>query len=96
MKKAYVKPVLYAESFQLVEHISQGCGLVSHFTGDCSFSDGDLTMFATENTCSADAVLLWQGVFGENYSSGATHADLDKLGMYCYNSYADVGLIHTS
>ena len=31
MKKEYVKPVLFAESFSLSEHISGGCVYVTNF-----------------------------------------------------------------
>lgn len=64
MRKAYVKPALFAETFQMVEHIAAGCDMEgSYFTANqnngfvCSVDDGSgLALFLDNNTaCSGQA-----------------------------------------
>ncbi len=60
MKKAYTKPALYAESFQLVGHIAKCDGVRSggatfNDTSDCAFhignDPGNMTVFVLAGTC---------------------------------------------
>lgn len=42
MKKKYVKPQAYFESFELSSNIANGCQLISHHSsGDCKVTDPD-------------------------------------------------------
>ena len=53
MKKAYVKPQVYFEDFQLSANISGGCSAISHATqGVCPYTDPELgvTIFAPNIT----------------------------------------------
>lgn len=59
MKKTYSKPLLYAERFELVEHIAS-CAVATGVTtvtyrdrNSCSYQDGDIVLFneAGENNC---------------------------------------------
>lgn len=52
MKKPYVKPMLFAESFELVEHIAGDCrvndnfeGAKFHNSGECRYDDGNISLF---------------------------------------------------
>ena len=64
MKKEYTKPLLFAESFELMEHISQTCGKIAGIGGiathwdnkSCGFRtagayDDSAIVFASEPTC---------------------------------------------
>lgn len=59
MKKTYSKPLLYAERFELVEHIAS-CAVAAGVTAatyrdrySCSYQDGDVVLFnqAGVNNC---------------------------------------------
>ena len=60
MKKAYTKPALFAETFQMIEHIASGCLTVSGFQAmhntawTCAISVGGEVAFTTEVTSCAD------------------------------------------
>ena len=52
MKKAYGKPMLFAESFELVEHIAGDFrvndnfeGAKFHNSGECRYEDGNISLF---------------------------------------------------
>ena len=94
MKRHYTKPMLYAERFALVEHISQSCAFVTNFGNGCPIEEGGMRFFTTASVCSDDAVSMWQfaGVTPEN----ATIQDLSKLNIRCYNSFRDFNALYTS
>lgn len=52
MKKAYVKPELYFEDFELSENMATGCGMITKQLGKdaCGFDDGVTTIFISTNT----------------------------------------------
>lgn len=63
MKKQYHRPAIYAESFQLCEHIGLSCpgimpGSASHWdAGTCTFKDvGGFTLFTESTQMCKDAV----------------------------------------
>lgn len=98
MRKQYAKPMLYAESFTLVEHISAGCGWVSNFGVDCPLNDDGLIVFARDGVCSPDAISMIQFAMGEDYDlSGFTMEDMiKKVNPRCYNSFAEYSQLYTS
>lgn len=80
MKKAYSKPALFAESFELAEHIALCSGYdgtnntANHWSTNCRFNDPDtgVAMFlSSENGC----VELY--------------ADRTKVKVDCYNAPTD-------
>ena len=54
MKKSYQKPALFAESFQLVEHIADGCKIgdgAGANMGDpsvCVYTSGNISLFTND------------------------------------------------
>ena len=55
MKKTYVKPEVYFESFELSANIATGCALpINHQVDGCNQGLGDFTgIVFLENTCTA-------------------------------------------
>ena len=96
MKKAYAKPMLYAESFTLVEHIASGCAYVTNFGNQCPISEAGVVFFLSDNSqCNEDAwsMMTFAGVDPAN----ATVVDIiDKVKPTCYNSFADFSQLFTS
>ena len=89
MKKPYDKPRMYAETFQLLEHISScavqtGTHPATYRDGtSCSYSDGDITIFNN-------------GVNGceNNYAPFFTSVDdflasLEGEDAGCYNAFSN-------
>ena len=82
MKQSYQKPVLFAESFDLMEHVAGNCGLeqyedefkVTHRNGgQCYISykdDPEWQMFMNGNTLCTDAANVENGVI-ECYNTPA-------------------------
>lgn len=90
MKKAYQKPVLFAENFQLVEHISEGCGLN---TGTYTPNQG--TAWTCSVTDAGGTTLFMEGAEKCNVEgSNALDPNLPEidelvaalLGGVCYNT----------
>ena len=50
MKKAYVKPQVYFESFQLSANIAGNCGTAVHHSEECTLIEGVGSIFAA-NSC---------------------------------------------
>ena len=90
MKKAYTKPLMFAETFELLEHIAscaaaEGQTIVTYRDRySCSYKDGDVTLFN-------------DGVDGclNNYGPFITSPD-DFLASYdpevsggCYNAFGN-------
>lgn len=69
MKKAYVKPEVYFENFQLSANIAAGCGKpLNHTMETCQPVPG-MTLFTTETHCQKtpdDAGLCYQSSVDEN------------------------------
>lgn len=95
MRKTYNKPVLYAESFELLEHIAScrvdGLGTDSKVyatfkdgsaTGDCTFVDANITLFYNNN-CDLD--LFDDGDY-----------DVSHLGLDCYNAFSTPNTLFSS
>ena len=95
MKKTYVKPVLYKESFQLMEHIAGNCIVNDGFAGahhrridDCAYTDGNLALFYDAgNGCDMSI-----------YPDGVTPGEgaLVELNVACYNNFLIVSHLFAS
>lgn len=89
MKKVYAKPLLYAETFEMVEHISKGCGVLANFGGDaCTITVDGLTFFTSADACSADAVSMLEFA-GYDGSQDPVRFLIDVVDPTCYNSLTD-------
>lgn len=82
MKRQYHRPELFAESFALMEHISQSCAFPTNHSQTCQFEDKNTVYFNTTVGCE-DADLLWDGVADP---ATASYADLANLNYDCYNA----------
>ena len=94
MKKAYVKPALYAESFALAEHISAGCGYVANFGNGCPITVEGITYFTSEISCSPKAVAIFEA--NNIDPNSATVETLMGMNIQCYNSFVDFNMLFTS
>lgn len=96
MKSAYIKPMLYAETYTLAEHISQGCAYVTNFGNSCPISEAGVIFFtnAKDSGCNDDAFILMRGANIDPAS--ATIDQLKGMNIQCYNSFADFNQLFTS
>ena len=95
MKKAYVKPALYAEEFTLAEHIAN-CVNIVHFGPECGPYDiNGMTLF--NNNCGGEGT--------DNYNFWAandvdpakvTFEDMEAKGLQCYTTYVSLSTIFQS
>lgn len=81
MKKAYRKPVFYAESFQMVDHIASGCDMdpynIPHYLQKDSCTMGineDSIQIFTNSTLNNLCALI---------------AEPSDVELGCYNSFSD-------
>ena len=91
MKKIYEKPRLYAETFQMAEHIATGCGQVSGvsptyggFGDGCGFRVNGGSQIAYQR---ADVCIGWYDPI-----VGPISADTD----WCYNTFEDPNAMFSS
>ena len=94
MKKAYQKPVLYAEAYMLADHISQSCAYQTNFGNQCPITDAGVTFFTTPEACSEDGVSMFE--FAGINPAEATIEDLIGMNIQCYNSLTDFHQLFTS
>ena len=96
MKKAYKKPLLFAEPFALVEHISQTCAFVTNFGNQCPIADAGVIFFTSmESGCNEDGISMLE--FAGVVPADATVEDLiNKVNPKCYNSLQDYHQLFTS
>ena len=95
MKKAYTKPLIYVESFEMTEHISKGCDYHTNFGNQCPISEAGVVFFtSTGSGCNNDGISMFTfaGIDPEN----ATVEDLIGMNIQCYNSLRDFSLLYTS
>ena len=91
MKKPYQKPRVYAESFELLEHIAsckanQDITSVTYRDGHaCTYTDADLTLFYEDNkSCKNDYFNL------EDYDNFDDYLASFAVGRGgCYNAFTD-------
>ena len=89
MRKEYNKPLLYAETFALAEHISAGCAYMANFGNDCQLTVDGLNFFTESAGCAdGDGMILLRGVMSPDEEE-PTLQDFYKLNMKCYNSFVD-------
>lgn len=95
MKKAYKAPVLYAEDYTLMEHISQSCAYQTNFGTGCPINEAGVVFFTTVDSCSEDGVSMIQ--FAGLDPLTATVEDLiNTINPTCYNAFSDFHQLFTS
>ena len=90
MKKQYQKPRLFAESFELLEHIAScavGDGITDATYRDrssCSYTDGDVTLFNSTgvNGCANNYAPFFQSV--DDFI-----ASMEGEDSGCYNAFSN-------
>ena len=96
MKKAYTKPRLFAETFELLEHIAScktGAGdhapTVSYRSGDaCTYTDANLTLFYPENSgCTNGYYDPNDDSMYDSFDDYLASFGVDRGG--CYNAFSD-------
>lgn len=96
MKKTYVKPMLYAEEFQLVEHISLNCATDLY---EASFSNGWLCSIRGKTSNQVMFTTNVSGCAGANDIYDADWKDDEYMASYmtqlCYNVH-EVGQMFSS
>ena len=84
MRKAYQKPLMYAEGFTLLEHISAGCAYPATFGNDCKVTVDGITFFTSVAGCNdPEGFALLGG------NEAATLEEFYAIKMRCYNSFVD-------
>lgn len=97
MKKAYTKPLIYVESFEMTEHISKGCGYLTNFGNQCPISEAGVVFFtSTGSGCNQDGINMIEFDYGPGSAASATVEDLIKMNIQCYNSFADFSKLFNS
>ena len=94
MKKTYSKPVLYAERFELLEHISSckvGGNSVSVTYRDgnsCTYTDANLTLFYSSNKgCTNGYYDPNDDSMYDSFDDYLASFGVDRGG--CYNAFSD-------
>ena len=94
MKKTYTKPAMYAETFELLEHISsckanQGMTSVTYRDGNaCTYTDANLTLFYPENSgCSNGYYDPGDDSMYDSFDDYLASFGVDRGG--CYNAFSD-------
>ena len=96
MKKTYSKPFLYAESYALVEHISQSCGMVTNFGNTCPVGDGGLVFFQSlDMGCNEDGISAIEFA-GYDPKTISMEDLIQKINPTCYNSFSEYAQMYTS
>lgn len=95
MKKKYQKPVLFAESFQLVDSIAANCGKGDHSTASthpyqsataCTYTDGGMTLFASEGI-GCDMTYYDEDVYQGDYDQFVKDM-MSQYGVECYGAFS--------
>ena len=89
MKKTYTKPVLYAETFQPVEHIALNCVPSPNVNATdataCYYQDANLSLFNDGVTgCTNEG---WEIEWGESLTEFLKR--MTEGGMMCYNAFSN-------
>ena len=105
MKKPYFKPQVYAEAFELMEHVAGNCLVNDGFAGaharnanDCSYSDGpSLSLFKTADNGCMPSIFTGAGVdLPDPTNPDDIRAKIAAIGMECYNSFLTTGQLFAS
>lgn len=87
MRKTYTKPLVFAESFNLLEHISRDCGVENKYPNAFHVTQRDGATCTIEMTEDPGVYLFLSGNNSCNDYSGMEHSPLT-----CYNGPAGVEL----
>ena len=94
MKKTYTKPMLYAERYELVEHISsckanQDITTVTYRDGNaCTYTDANLTLFyPSNNGCTNGYYDPNDDSMYDSFEDYLASFGVDRGG--CYNAFSD-------
>ena len=94
MKKAYEKPRVYVESFELLEHIAsckanQDITSVTYRDGSsCNYTDANLTLFYPENSgCTNGYYDPNDNSMYDDFDDYLASFGVDRGG--CYNAFSD-------
>lgn len=94
MKKAYKKPRLFAETFELLEHIAsckanQDITAVTYRDGNaCTYTDANLTLFYPENSgCTNGYYDPNDNSMYDDFDDYLASFGVDRGG--CYNAFSD-------
>ena len=87
MKKAYVKPALYAERFAIAEHVA-ACAYQTTFGTNCPIIADEVTFFTSEPPCNEDGMMLITGA-GLELSAVTVEQLINVVNPTCYNSLQD-------
>lgn len=88
MKKPYQTPRMYAESFELIEHIASCSANPDHTTvnyqdkNTCSYQDADVNLFLQNTTKKCE---VWDNPDPEMYTSFEEYLST----LSCYNAFSD-------
>ena len=94
MRKQYRQPKLYAETFELAEHIGANCVTIMTFGTDCPYGDDTAGVMFASDACGEDAVEMWQrtGLPSDQW----TMENVGSLGLDCYNTFSNFNNTYTS
>ncbi len=90
MKKIYEKPMLYAESYELVEHVAGGCTLDGMSTATHRNADSCGFRVNGESTVAFEKQSVCVGWFDPLFPD----QPLDDI--FCYNSFQDPAAMFAS
>ena len=85
MKKTYMKPEVYVESFQMVDHIAAGCVMDISDTGELSGIPHYLRIESCSMGYNEDAIQFFTSTTINNVCQIIT----DESSVECYNSFND-------
>lgn len=91
MKKIYQKPMAYAESFIMVEHVASGCvvdkdhGVYAGYLDNrsCAFVDSNIVIFPDTTVCKGMDLGLFDNV--------TDFLDPEQNTLECYNTFSGNG-----
>lgn len=91
MKKQYMKPAVFAESFRMAEHIATGCLMDTK-------PDGTLYNKPTYGSGMQDCAMLMGGDEGMNFFQTGMACDwtTEDTNLNCYNSFLTAGVAFSS
>ena len=88
--------MLYAESFALVEHISQSCGWQTNFGTSCPIADGGAIFFQSlEMDCNEDGMSMIEFA-GYDPTTVSMETLITVINPTCYNSFNEYNQLFTS
>ena len=92
IKKDYQKPALFAERFELMEHIADNCsmgkGASANYrnSGECSYTDANVTLFLTD-TVNGRCGGSGYSYDTDLYDSWDDYAERFRNDSECYNAF---------